>query len=80
MKFEKLRNSEVGSGGGSVGSGVASDTRDPQSESQHRQNFIYLLYIRKDDNKEIECGNDPSLKRKEKKEKVRLNMRDSTKT
>ena len=34
-----------GSGRGSVGRAVASDTRDPRFESQHRQNFIYQLYI-----------------------------------
>lgn len=33
-----------GSGGGSVGREVASDTRDLQFESQHYQNFIYQLY------------------------------------
>ena len=29
----------MGSGGGSVGRAVASDTRGPQLESQHRQNL-----------------------------------------
>ena len=33
-----------GSGGGSVGRAVASNSRDPQFESHHRQNFIYQLY------------------------------------
>ena len=31
--------------GGSVGRAVASNTRDLRFESQHRQNFIYQLYI-----------------------------------
>ena len=55
----------MGSGGGSVGRAVTSDTRDPWFESQHWQNFIYQLYIekRKDENKEKEAGNGPSLKR-----------------
>ena len=35
----------AGSGGGSVGRAVASDTRDLQLESQHWQTFIYQLYI-----------------------------------
>ena len=52
-----------GSGCGSVGREVASDTRDPRLESRHQQNFIYRLYNRKDDNKEIEAGNGPSLKK-----------------
>ena len=34
-----------GSGGGSVGRAVASDTRDPRFESQHWQNFTYHLCI-----------------------------------
>ena len=52
-----------GSGCGSVGRAVAFDTRDPQFESRHRQNFIYQLYNRKDENKEKEAGNGPSLKK-----------------
>ena len=40
-----------GSGCGSVGRAVASDTRDPQFETRHRQNFIYQLYNRKEKNK-----------------------------
>ena len=35
-----------GSGGGSVGRVVASNTRDSRFESQHRQNFSYQLYNR----------------------------------
>ena len=53
----------MGSGGGSVGRAVASNTRDPRFESRHRQSFIYQLYIRKDENKEKEAGNGPSLKK-----------------
>ena len=52
-----------GSGCGSVGRAVTSDSRDPRFESYHRQNFIYQLYNRKDENKEKEAGNGPSLKR-----------------
>ena len=51
----------MGSGGGSVGRAVASDTRDPWFESQHWQNFIYQLYIEKE-NKEKEAGIGPPLK------------------
>ena len=53
----------MGSGCGSVGWAVASDTRDPQFESRHRQNFIYQLYDRKGE-KEKEAGNDPILIKK----------------
>ena len=56
----------IGSGCGSVGRAVASDTRDPQYKSRHRQNIIYQLYNRKDRNKEKEAGNGPSLKRENK--------------
>ena len=36
---------EVGSGGGgSVGRAVATNTRDPRFEFQHRQTFIFQLY------------------------------------
>ena len=54
-----------GSGCGSVGREVASDTRDPRFESTHRQIFIFKLYNRKDKNKEKEkeAGNGPSLKK-----------------
>ena len=33
---------ELGSGCGSVGRAVASNTRGPWFESSHRQNFIYI--------------------------------------
>ena len=33
----------LGSGGGSVGGAVASNTRDTQFELHHRQNFIHEL-------------------------------------
>ena len=49
----------MGSGYGSVGRAVASDTRGPQFESSHWQKFIYILNICllstvywKDENKE----------------------------
>ena len=35
----------LGSGCGSVGRAVASDTRDPRFESSHRQIYIYILNI-----------------------------------
>ena len=53
-----------GSGGGSDGRAVASDTRDPQLKSQNWQ--IYLpncTLILNDKNKENEAGNGPSLKK-----------------
>ena len=53
-----------GSGCGSVGTVVASDTRVPRFESRHQQNFIDQLYNRKDENKEKKAGNGPSLKKK----------------
>ena len=52
-----------GSGCGSVGREVASDTRDPRFESRHRQNFFYQLHNRKDENNEREAMNGPSLKK-----------------
>ena len=58
-KLRKLENKEAcvwGSGCGSVGRAVASDTRDPRFKSRHRQNLIYQLYNRKDENKENEVG------------------------
>ena len=59
----------LGSGCGSVGRSVASDTRDLWFKSRHRQNFIYQiiyqLFNRKDKNKEKEAGNRPSSKKKD---------------
>ena len=53
----------IGSGCGSVGRAVASDTRGPRFESSHQQKFIYTLNICllsteywKDENKEKEAG------------------------
>ena len=45
-----------GSGCGSVGRAVASDTRGPRFKSSHRQKFIF-----KDENKEKEAGYGPFL-------------------
>ena len=56
-----LINNSSGSGCGSVGRAVDSDTWDPQFESRPKQNFIYQLYDRKDENKEKEAGNGPTL-------------------
>ena len=35
----------MGSGYGSVGKAVASNTRGPQFESSHRQKFIYIEHL-----------------------------------
>ena len=53
----------MGSCCASVGRAVASDTRDPRFKSRHRQIVIHKLYSRKDENKEREAGNGPSLKK-----------------
>ena len=50
----------LGSGCGSVGRAVASNTRDLSFKSRNRQNIIYQLYNRKDENKVKEAGNGPS--------------------
>ena len=61
--------SESGSGWGSVGRAVASNTRGPQFESSHWQTFksdILLVYghlFWKDENKEKEAGNGPFFER-----------------
>ena len=51
----------LGSGCGTVGRAVASNTRDLWFESQHRQKFICHLchWCRKDKNKEKEAGIGP---------------------
>ena len=52
----------LGSGCGSVGRAVASNSRDPQFESSHCQKFILNTYCQlcwKDENKEKEAGNGP---------------------
>ena len=53
----------LGSGCGSVGRAVASNNRDLRFVSRHRQNFLYQLDSRKDENKEKAVGNGPSLKK-----------------
>ena len=53
----------MGSGCGSVGWAVASDTKDPQFESHHQQNFIYQMFKRKDKNKENQARIGPSSKK-----------------
>ena len=62
------RNVCQGSGCRSVGGVVTSDTRDLRFEPRHRQSLIYQiiyqLYLRKDENKEKEAGNGPSLKKR----------------
>ena len=54
-----------GSGGGSVGRAVASDTRDLQFEYQHQQSFMYQFLLNRKDKKEMEkeAGNGPSLRK-----------------
>ena len=61
---------KLGSGCGSVGRAVASNTRGPRFESSHRQKFIYILNICllstvywKDENKEKEAENGPFFKK-----------------
>ena len=57
----------TGSGCGSVGRAVASDTRGPRFESSHRQKIILNIYCQlywKDENKEKEAGNGPFKKNK----------------
>ena len=55
----------TGSGGGSVGSAVTSDTRDLLFESLHPQNFIYQLYNQNTEKTliEEEAGYDQALKK-----------------
>ena len=50
----------LGSGCGSVGSEVASDTRDPRFESSHRQTFIEHLFS-------VNCVEKTKIKKKEAK-------------
>ena len=45
MDSRTKRWSNLGSGCGSVGRAVASDTRGPRFESSHRQKIIYILNI-----------------------------------
>ena len=55
----------VGSGCGSVGRAVASDSKGPRFDSNHRQHFklnIYCQLYRKDKNKQKEAGNGPLKK------------------
>ena len=52
----------MGSGGASVGTAVACNSRGPQFKSSHRQKFILNLYYQlywKYENKEKEAGNGP---------------------
>ena len=60
-----LKDLKAGSGGGSVGRAVASDSRGPWFESSHRQKFILNIYCQlywKDENKEKEARNGPFLR------------------
>ena len=45
LKLAQKQQPVVGSGCGSVGRAVAFDTRGPQFNSSHRQNFIEHLFI-----------------------------------
>ena len=64
--FMVVKISQKGSGCGSVGRVVASDTRGPQFESSHRQNLLNICLLStvywKDKNKEKEAGNGPFFK------------------
>ena len=62
-QYFELTLSVIGCGCGSVGRAVAYDTRDLRFKCRHRQNFIYRLYNRKDENKEKEAGIGPSFKK-----------------
>ena len=55
----------MGSGCGSVGRAIASNTRDPRFESCHQQNLSTNCIIEEEENKEKETGNGPpfSLKK-----------------
>ena len=60
---DKIKCKEKGSGFGTVGRTVASDTRDPWIESRHRQILFTINCIpRRDENKEKEAGNGAFLK------------------
>ena len=56
--------SVMGSGCGSVGREVTSDTRDWRFKSRHWQNFIYQLYTRKDESKEKKSREWPIFNKK----------------
>ena len=58
-----IRVVRLGNGCGSVGRAVDSGTRDLRFEPRQRQNFIYQLYDRKDENKGKEAWNGTSLKK-----------------
>ena len=45
IKWSIFCKNNLGSGCGSVGRAVASDTRGLQFESSHRQKFIFILNI-----------------------------------
>ena len=57
----------MGSGCGSIGRAVTSNTRDPRLEPRHQRKvsyqFIYQLYNIEDENKEKVAGNGPSFKK-----------------
>ena len=58
----------MGSGIGTVGRAVTSDTRDPRFESQHKQKFICQLYIlEKTEIKKMRLGIGPLTKFQKKK-------------
>ena len=64
--FNHLKCIFLGSGCGSVGRAIASNTRGPQFESRHQKIYLFLLNICllstvywKDENKEKEAGDGP---------------------
>ena len=62
QNYNRLNVHKLGSGCGSVGRAVTSDSRGSQFESSHRRKFIMnilLLTVLKDENKDKEAGNGP---------------------
>ena len=64
--YNIIKSLKVGSGCGSVGRAVASDTRDPRLESRHWQTLIKHLFtvncVEKTKTKKKEAGNGPFKK------------------
>ena len=65
FQIDKLKDLPLGSGCGSVGREVTSNSRGLRFESSNRQKFILNIYCQlswKDKNKEKEAGKGPFLK------------------
>ena len=66
LDAEETNKENFGSGCGSVGRAVASNSRGPRFKSSHQQTFILNTYCQlyfKDENKEIEAENGPFCKK-----------------